>query len=85
MESNINITTPNELIVKCPTCKRKFHKDNLAGHLMYEKEIEASDPKQNNVTAELKLDELKKCKSSLNPFKNSFDAILEDSKDAESV
>ncbi len=36
METNININPFGETILKCPVCSRKFHKDNLAGHLKYE-------------------------------------------------
>ena len=36
MES-VQVSSP-EGIIQCPKCKKKFHKDNYAGHLRYEEE-----------------------------------------------
>ncbi len=48
METNVNILT-----IKCPVCSRKFHKDNLSGHLKYEYQINKSVENIQNKTEEL--------------------------------
>jgi hypothetical protein len=46
----------SEIHVTCPKCKRKFHKDNYAGHERYEKELEMNEIKIDDETNKNKPD-----------------------------
>ena len=84
MESNNNIISSGDTIVKCPNCLRKFHKDNLAGHLRYESKITPvsdSNSKENEVI----LNKLMKSHSSYNRKIDIINPISEASPDGESV
>ncbi len=81
METNINVNPFGETIVKCPVCSRKFHKDNLAGHLKYESQnLKVDETPSKSKSVEIK-------KSDSNSVRNFVEhsAIKEQDKEAESA
>ncbi len=81
METNINVNPFGETIVKCSICLRKFHKDNLPGHLKYEYET----AKVQDVPIQSNTLEIQKSNSNYDGKPVELSSIKEQRKDAESV